>query len=300
MKPTTLQDYKQRLIRVLVYIQDNLDTSLSLESLSRVACLSPYHFHRVFSGMIGETLQGLIRRLRMERAAWQLLNQGDSVVQIALGAGYESHEAFTRAFVQAFAMSPTRFRQAEARSPKIPARSAIHFEPGKPARSFRSTRLSSTAMNINIKTIPTIRVAAVRHVGPYRNVGDAWNRICSLLGSEGHMGPGTQMIGICYDDPDATSAKAIRYDACVSVDADFEAFGELTIREISGGDYAVTTHEGPYEQLNHTYRHLLGKWVPRSGRELAEAPCFEIYLTDPESTEPADLLTDVYAPLSPA
>jgi AraC family transcriptional regulator len=89
----------------------------------------------------------------------------------------------------------------------------------------------------------------------------------------------------------------IRYDACVTVDETFQPSGDIGVQVIPGGEYAVTTHFGPYDKLGETYTELLGQWLPRSGRELRSTPCFEVYLNDPQSTEPEDLITDIYAPL---
>lgn len=61
----------------------------------------------------------------------------------------------------------------------------------------------------------------------------------------------------------------------------------------------MTTHQGPYRELGETYAKLYGQWIPRSGRKLRSAPCFEMYLNDPEGNEPEELLTDIYAPLEP-
>ena len=69
MKNSTLQDYQERMLRVLVHIQQHLDEELALEALARIACFSPYHFHRIFRGMLGESLQEHVRRLRLQRAA---------------------------------------------------------------------------------------------------------------------------------------------------------------------------------------------------------------------------------------
>src|SRR5215472_3236937 len=95
-KETTLRFYKERLLRVLVEIQQRLDDPLSLEELACLACLSPHHFHHVFTGMLGESLGSHIRRLRLERAACRLKLSQMQVVQIAFEAGYETHEAFSR------------------------------------------------------------------------------------------------------------------------------------------------------------------------------------------------------------
>src|SRR5207302_10988331 len=84
MRPDTEQSYRQRILRVLVYLQQHLDEPLPLEDLARVACFSPYHFHRVFRGMVGESVKEHVRRLRLERAAQRLTATGPSVVATAL------------------------------------------------------------------------------------------------------------------------------------------------------------------------------------------------------------------------
>ncbi len=155
-------------------------------------------------------------------------------------------------------------------------------------------------MDVRIERIPPLLVAFVRHVGPYDQVQTAWERVCMRLGKEGLLGPGTQFIGLCCDDPEVTAPEKIRYDACVTVDEDFVPEGDVGVQTISGGEYAVTTHIGPYSTLGQTYAKLLGQWLPNSGRELRSEPSPEFYLNAPESTEPEDLTTDIYAPLEPA
>jgi len=152
-------------------------------------------------------------------------------------------------------------------------------------------------MKVEIEYREPTRAAFMRHVGPYGDVGATWEKFLPLLGKEGLLGGGALLIGICHDDPEVTPQDKIRYDACVSVDDTFLPFGEVGVQVIPGGDYAVTTHFGPYNKLGETYTRLVGQWLPRSGRELRTTPCFEIYLNDPEGTDPEDLLTDIYAPL---
>ena len=142
-----------------------------------------------------------------------------------------------------------------------------------------------------------MRVAFMRHVGPYDEVGQTWERFTMMLGKEGLLGGATQFIGICHDDPAVTPSERIRYDACVTVDEQFRPAGEIGVQTIPGGDYAVLTHFGPYAQLSESYARLLGQWLPRSGRNLGLTPCFEVYLNSPENTEPEDLITDIHAPL---
>ena len=301
MRTATLNDYKQRMLHVLVHIQANLDAPLPLDKLARQANFSPFHFHRVFKGMLGESVQSHVRRLRLERAAWRLKLSRQSVTDIAFEAGYETHEAFTRAFGSAFGMPPSRYRALNAIRADgvvVTAPSGVHYSADAPLKQFKTRRPGDKNMQVIIKTIAPMRVAFVRHVGPYDQCGRAWEKLCTFLGKEGLLA-GVQFIGVSHDDPEVTPPDRIRYDACVTVDESFQPQGEIGVQTIVGGDYAVTAHIGPYNRLNETYSKLMGQWLPRHGRELRSTPCFEVYLNDPESTDPKDLLTDVHVPLEP-
>lgn len=144
-----------------------------------------------------------------------------------------------------------------------------------------------------------MRVAFLRHVGPYDEVGETWGRLTSPLGREGHLGGEQMMFGICYDDPAVTPAEKIRYDACVTVNESFAPFEGIETKIVEGGEFAVATYQGPYSGLSKAYNELFGQWLPRSGRELRNAPPMECYLNSPENTEPSELLTDIFAPIEP-
>src|SRR5947209_7922291 len=98
MKPSTEQDYRERIVRVVLHIQRHLDDELDLDRLASVAAFSRFHFHRIFRGMTGETVYAYVRRIRLERAAGQLKHLDQPITEIALNAGFEAHESFTRAF----------------------------------------------------------------------------------------------------------------------------------------------------------------------------------------------------------
>jgi len=296
-KETTLRFYKERLSRVLVEIQQRLDEPMCLEELASLACLSPHHFHHVFTGMLGESLASHIRRLRLECAASRLKLSQMQVVQIAFETGYDTHEAFSRAFRDNFGCSPTQFRKRNRDSVQLQTASGVHYNNPARLRDFRAARLGDKTMKVTIKHLEPMRVAFMRHIGPYNEVGKTWEEFTMFLGKEGSLGGDAQFIGICHDDPAVTPSDKIRYDACVTVDKSFRAEGEIGLQTIPGDDYAVMTHFGPYEKLGESYAKLLGQWLPRSGRNLRSSPCFDLYLNSPENTEPEDLITDLYAPL---
>ena len=154
-------------------------------------------------------------------------------------------------------------------------------------------------MDVRIETIPPMRVAFIRHVGPYQSVGQAWGRLFAWAGPRGLAARAPKMIGVCHDDPEVTPPDKIRYDACIVVDDSIRPEGDIGVQEIGGSEYAVTTHRGPYENLGQTYARLCGEWLASSGRELRSSPPLEVYRNSPQTVAPPDLLTDVCVPLAP-
>lgn len=287
----TRQSYEERILRVQLHIQRHLDDRLSLNDLARVACFSPYHFHRVFRGMVGESIGEYVRRLRLERAAGQLTYTSRPVTELAFDAQYETLESFSRAFRRLFDASPSEYRQRGqssgiARSvPEGAEYSLILREPG------------GDSMDAHIEHFAPLRVAFVRHVGPYAECGAAWEKLCSQPALQSVMNEETIALGICYDDPDVTEGDKIRYDACVTVGDGFQSSEGIDIQNIDGGDYVVMVHKGSYDGLHDCYRWLYGKWLPESGREAKSAPSLEIYRNSPATTPPEELVTEIRVPL---
>ncbi len=275
----------ERISRVLRYIYDHLDAPLRLDELAKIACFSPYHFHRIFQAHIGETLHGYVRRVRLERAAFELSRSDLSVTEAALDAGYETPSAFHKAFCRHFGESPTSYRRKNR---------AIILPPVTPNLNMEEIMIEPKLVERN-----ETRVLAVRRTGDYnQSAGDAWRAIGAFAGARGlfHQ-PGIQCIGVSYDDPDTVEAENLRYDACITVSDNIQPEGEVKARTLAGGRYAMFLHEGPYENLVHTYRGIFGQWLPASGEELREEPCFEIYLNSPDQTPPQDLKTEIYVPI---
>jgi AraC family transcriptional regulator len=296
MRQQTEQTYKERILRVLVHIQNHLDDAVSLEELAAVAYFSPYHFHRIFKGMVGESLMEHVRRLRLERAAHRLKLGDQSVTHIAFEAGYETHEAFTRAFGTMFGESPSHFRAKHRPLQLKKAPSEVHYRPDGRVEDYRDLPEAGPPLEVRIVSFPITRVAFMRHVGPYGEVGQTWSKLFAWAGPRGLLRRGAKILGIVHDDTEVTPPDKVRYDTCIVVGDSFRPEGEMGLQEI-GGEYAVATHRGPYETLGVTYGELCGQWLPRSGRELRSAPPFEVYRNSPQDTVPEELLTDIHLPL---
>jgi AraC family transcriptional regulator len=278
----TAESYRERVLRAQMYLQDHLSEAIDLDQLASVACFSPYHFHRIFRGMTGESVMEHVRRLRLERAAQRLKSSDRAVTELAFEAGYESLEAFTRAFRARFGEPPSSFRGSHA-SEATPVTLAHQECP----------------IEVRIERIAPMRVAFLRHVGPYNEVGTAWMKLMSWAGMRGLFGAHTRAIGVLHDDPDITAPERLRYDAAVTIVSDLKPEGDIGVMDLMGGEYAITRHRGPYDQISSTYARLCGEWLPESGRELASAPALEIYLNNPQMAKPEDLLTDACLPLVP-
>ena len=276
------QDYAIRLERVITWLADHLDDALDLARLAEVACMSPYHFHRVYHAMQGETTAETVRRLRLHRAAVELIAGQQPVPRIAQRAGYGSQEAFTRAFKAAYGVPPARYRAS--------------FVP-MPTTGRMEDEMETTSYQATIRETPPIRVAVLPHHGDYQTIGATFQRLSTIAAGQGLFGPDTRSFGIYYDDPSATVPDALRSDACLTVPDGWTPGGELQVREIRGGRYASVLHVGPYAELARPYKWLYGTWLAQNGEEAADAPCVEEYLNDARTVPPTELKTVIWLPL---
>jgi len=276
-------------------ILGSLDSALDLTALAREAALSPFHFHRIFRGMVGETPLEMHRRLRLERAARQLLDHDDAVTRVAFSAGYETHEAFTRAFHAAYGASPSAFRSARATTtPRLPtqlaSRAEVHFD---------TTQVQFTIgepMDVTVETCARLRVATSPHRGAYNRIGAAFGRLQSIAGPAGLVREGALCVAIFYDDTETTPVEELRANAGISMTQDAVLPAGLGETYLPAGRYARTTHHGPYDKLGDSWARFMGEWLPSSGERIGDGPSFEVYRVM-TMDKPEALQTDLYLPL---
>jgi AraC family transcriptional regulator len=298
MKPDTRSFYERAVQAAIEHIAKHLDDALELEALARVACLSSFHFHRVFRGMVGETPLELTRRLRLERAALRLRDKERAVTQIAFDAGYETHEAFTRAFRLAYSVSPSGFRLRKYPRIEIAAACGVHYSVDDVVAAFIPRNSGGLTMNVAIKEMPELRVATVRHIGPYNQIPKAFERLGAVAGPAGLIRQYGTMIAIYHDDPETTPLDRLRSDAALIVAEGARLPEGLVEQHIPAGRYAMTVYVGPYEQLGDMWARLLGEWVPASGNRIGDGVSYEIYRNTPADTPKQELRTELYVPLA--
>ncbi len=298
MKPDTRSFYARAVQAAIEHIALHLDDALELSALGRVACLSPFHFHRVFRGMVGETPLELTRRLRLERAAWRLRDKERAVTEIAFDAGYETHEAFTRAFRTSYSASPSGFRLRKYPRIEIAAPCGVHYSANGVVPQFIARDSGGLTMEVDIRNMPELRVGTVRHVGPYNQIPKAFERLGALAGPAGLLQKAGAMIAIYHDDPESTPQDQLRSDAALVVPEDVRLPDGLVEQHIAAGRYAHTVHVGPYEHLGDVWARLLGEWVPASGNRIGDGVSYEIYSNTPQQVPKEQLRTELYVPLA--
>jgi AraC family transcriptional regulator len=274
--------YEERIGRVIAYVFDHLDDELDLNRLADIACLSPHHWHRVYTAMRGETIAATVKRLRLSRAAALLAQTSLSVDTIARRSGYPNVQSFTRIFKAAYGMPPAMYRKQ-----------GTHMQ-------FHSTSNGrhDVMYDITIKTVPPMTAITVEHIGPYMEIGRAFDTLFGVLATRKLIGADPRMVAIFYDDSTTVPAAKLRSRAGVVTDNSIAVDAPLALTTIAGGEYAVLRHKGHYADMKAAYGWLYGTWLPQSGRAPGSAPAWEEYLNSPRDTAPTELLTNICLPLA--
>ncbi len=282
-----------RFQKVIDYIYDHLDEKIDLDTLSEIACVSRYHWHRIYRGLCGETLAATVKRLRLHRAAGQLANSQLSIEEIASTSGYSRLQSFNRAFSESHGLPPAKFRLEGSHT--LFSKYVFPDQNDQENINNRTTEI----MDVTIKQIEYFDVLAMPHKGSYMNIGNAFEKLFGWLGMRGLIGPQLRSIGIYYCDPDAVPEAELESAACIALPnmQDIELDNSIEKKAIISGEYAVLRFKGPYSNMRSAYQWLYGEWLKNSGREVADQPAFEEYLNNPREVLPSELLTDIYMPL---
>jgi len=243
--------YETHIHAVLAYIQAHLDEPLRLDDLASVANFSPFHFHRLFAAFVGKTVGEYVRRVRLQRAAQQLLDTPQSVTEIALDSGYETPAAFTKAFRQYFAITPSKLREIRDRS----ATTIVIA----PKTKFNQRSL---IMQAELRTLPDQQVLYARQKGIVN--GDfsqaakvAFQQLYSYIGQHNLQEKVSSVcLGITPDESSVVPDAECRYDAGVFVNdneqIDLQPGDPVDIQILPGGRYAIFLHKGPYNTVGQT------------------------------------------------
>ncbi len=273
--------YQDRFDRVINYIYDHLDEDIDHNHLAEIACLSPYHWHRVYRGLKGESVIATVKRLRLHRAATQLANSDLSLDDIVAQSGYSSASSFSRAFSERYGLPPAKYR-----------------EQGRPS-DLKSNNFEGdpNMYDVSIQQSEPIVLVGLFHKGPYGEIGKAFEKLNVFGQQNGLYGPEMRSLGVYFDDPDIVDTQELSSYAGIVEHEVTEPELPFERIKINGGRFAVMRFKGPYAQLSSAYHWFYGTWLSLSEYVLRDAPCIEDYLNDPRQVAPGDLLTDIYMPI---
>jgi AraC family transcriptional regulator len=279
--------YAERFAKALDFIETHLDEALTVERLSREANFSKFHFHRQFSAYVGASVSRYVQLLRLKRASRRLVfDPGARVIDIALEAGFETPESFSRAFKREYGRTPSHFRTDPA------------WKPWRESFQFPSSE-RRRIMDVKIVDFAEIKVAALEHRGPPESLNNAARTFIEWR-KESKLSPKDRCrtFGVAFDNPDVVEPQAFRFDICGEVNAPVPANPQGVVNKIiPGGRCAVARHLGSHDRIGECAYYLYRDWLPGSGEELRDFPLFFHYLNLlPETPEHA-LVTDVYLPL---
>ena len=276
-------DYQERMSRVTAYLHDHLADELDLNRLAEVAHLSPFHWHRVYQALNGESIATTVRRLRLHRATGYLANTTLAVAQIATKCGYPNAPSFARAFAGVYGTSPTRYRSEG---------SHVVFRQGV-------VQATAAGYTVDLRFVPSVQLAGLAHRGSYMQVGKAFGVAYARMAAQGLARPDARWMAVYYDDPFAVPESQLQCRAGLSLPPN-AALPQAPLEPfmLGGCTCAVLRHQGPYATMRAAYQWLYGQWLVQSGHEAGNTPVFEEYLNNPRDTAPGDLLTDIFLPLA--
>jgi AraC family transcriptional regulator len=291
--------YFQRIDAVIAYVRTHLDDDLPLTRLAAVAGFSPFHFHRLFKTLTGETIADLVLRLRLERAV-ALLRAAPtlSITEAAIAGGFSSVAVFSRAFRRHYGHT------ARIWDRKQPLKASKNHQNLAETAEYTGTnsRVASPPFKVQLRHLPAQRLAYVRVYDAYRNplqVLRAYERLLSWYVGQGGRLADTQLYGMSQDDPDITPLRLCRFDWCLTMPAAWRESGGIGLMTLPACEIAAIRCVGGLELEDQAFGYLFRDWLPRSGYQPANLPALEIYQRQPAELGWETFDMDCAVPIEP-
>lgn len=287
------KEYKIRIDRVIQYIEANLANKISLSEVANVSHFSAYHFHRIFTGIVGETVNDYIVRRRLERAVNLLIFKTElSVTQVALDSGFSSSANFSKAVKLHFGFSPSEIRNPDkvknSKIGKISSKYGKDFNPSDlyPSRITNEVmnrpNLEDIDMNIEVKEFDNQRVCTLASQRGYESeaIYETWDKLIDWASNNGIKQDEQKRFAFAFDNPTVTPIDKCRYSASVVIGENVQVLPPFSLSEIPKGKYAVLYFKGSPEETIKAQLGIYSDWLPDSGFEPDNFPMLEHYLND--------------------
>lgn len=305
-------EYQSRINHVMDYIDQHIDQPLDLKTVADIAHFSPFHFHRIFTFIIGETPIDYIQRLRLEKAACKLLEGSSATItEVAYGCGYSSVSLFCRCFKRHFGATPSNYRKME--KPAFSKDGKLYSKNGQLLSKNLKNELSAMddlsivkskhlfIMNatIEVKLMPEMKAIYVRHIGPFHLIGNAYEKLLKWAYPRGLYTPNvSKSATVTHDDPTVTDMDKVRQSACIIVDNDVKVDGEIGKLAIPGGKYAVGHFELSNEEFQQAWNTMCN-WFVESGYQQGDGCTYELYHNDYSTHPEKKHIVDICIPVKP-
>jgi AraC family transcriptional regulator len=282
-RPAQENLYLQRINTVISHIRENLHNDLSLDTLARVAGFSPFHFHRIFKSITGETINEIVMRLRLERAVALLRATPKlSVTDAAFECGFKSVSVFSRAFKKQYHLNA---REWDRHSPLKNSKNGQVLD-GFPHYTLEnlSDFAERDGIEVQIRSLPSQRLAYIRVYDSYSKfsrVLTAYDRLIEWYCQRGGNLAKTTLYGMSQDDPYVTPLRLCRFDWCITVPANWQAEGDVNVCDFPACQVATIRCLGDIKQEDKAIQYLFRYWLPRSRYQPANLPGMEIYRRQP-------------------
>ncbi|MFZ5816736.1 MAG: effector binding domain-containing protein [Bacillota bacterium] len=270
--------------RAVAYMEAHLQEPLSLGEIAQTVGYSPFHFHRLFLAVTGETPAAFIRRRRLEESARRLAQPGVRMIEVALACQYDSQEAFIRAFRRLYGVTPGRYRRWEC---------AAH-QPATP----HPVAMGGSTMEPRIVERGPLTIVGLLYFGENQNgeIPRLWDRFNDRMNQIPHQIPGVA-YGFCFTDH--PNSPNFWYLASVAVERVSEIPPEMFAKSVPAHTYAVFTHRGPVAALGETYARAYKGWLPTAPYQLAANFDFELYDERFHLQDEANSELEIYIPVRP-
>jgi len=298
------KDYINRVNTALKHIDSHLDSdTLSLDNISKIALFSPFHFHRIFKSIVGETLNAYINRKRLEKAAAGLIHKKDcNITELALQCGFSSNSAFTRAFKKFYNVSPSVFRK---QNPEKFSKIGIVESKNGQENFMLDTYFCNINNHLNwikmhakieIKELPELHFASVTHIG-VDNIDKAFQRIITWAIPKGLMqNPKTRLARIFHDSFKITAADKVRMSISILTEPPISVEKDIHKTTTKAGKYIVGRFEITPIDFEKAWSSLF-IWMHDNGYKKAEGNPFEIYQNDMREHPEGKAIVDFYIPV---
>lgn len=283
VRPQTKEEYLKQINIIVEYICSHLSEPVDTGMLAEMSGFSPWHFHRITKAFLGEPLGAFIIRKRLEKAVKLLRYTELPIQEIAYSTGYGVPSSLSKLFRQFYGISPNAYRNHK------------NFVIMKPEQINLNLKIDGP----QVRTLSPRQAIYIRISGAYMNTDYCgnWKKLWKFIQEENLFSSAIEHICIYHDDPKITEPDKLHTDICLTIDKAATPKGEIGIKTIEGGKYAIFSYQGPYSNLGSAYDTIYSQYLPANGYRIGMSQGYEKYLNNPENTTPENLLTEIYIPI---